>query len=173
MCKQDCCSFQRILIVTINTVVREVTTLCFPITKQKYLISVLFSWQVNCETLLMNSFFHACPFIFSSSCTGGLNVLFLPITHPPSLFKSHQAGCGCQGTPLPTHHPSSFQGKLKWRIFYSITKQPPLWFLRPNKLSVLTIVQNLGGKGRVRPPHGSSRMGDRRDASVPALREQE
>lgn len=111
----------------------------------------------------MNSLFHACPFIFSSSCTGGLNVVFLPT----KLFKSHH---GCQGTPLPIQ--PFFQRKLKLNIFYSITKHPPSLF-HPNKFSVLTIFQNLGGEGRVRPPRGISRMGDGKDAPVSALREQE
>lgn len=111
----------------------------------------------------MNSLFRACPFIFSSPCTGGLNVIFLSITQPTKLLQSQQQG---QGTALPTH--PSLQGKLKWRIC-SISRYP-LWWFHPNKFSIITSFQNLGGKGRVRSPHGSSRRGDRNDAPVSALR---
>lgn len=41
-------------------------------------------------------------------------------------------------------HPT---GKVKWRIFCSITKYPPLWFLGPNTFSTLNSLHNLATRG--------------------------
>lgn len=48
--------------------------------------------------------------------------------------------------------------------------QTPSFIISPKQIPIF---QNLGGEGRITPPHGISRMGNRIDAPVSALREQE
>lgn len=93
--------FQQFLILTTNTAAMEVTTLCLPATKKKYLTSISVAGKLTmntCEQFLLGLFLRLFHLLHC-----GLNPAIFWISWTPRqpLAATSRAG-GCQHTPLPT-----------------------------------------------------------------------